>query len=213
MPPLLLSFLLAAAQAAAGAANPLPAPAADGEPSRPPERGCAWERISDADVGLRAWVQRCDFGFRKIDFRFAKGALAVRYSDGGGEVDPLVDVYPLKAGESPEAGAKRLFAEKTAGAVAARCILAPYADEFSRAPAGVERFTFVPDAAYDAELEAKGTPDEVPEPPCGDWGEAPDGIQYWEAQPGRNPRKILFVRVGQDTPLFDERTLRLLPDR
>lgn len=42
-------------------------------------------------------------------------------------------------------------------------------------------------------------------------GEAPDGIQYWEAQPASGARKILFVRVGQDQPLYDEQTLKLLP--
>ncbi|MEP6769644.1 MAG: hypothetical protein ABJC61_13305 [Acidobacteriota bacterium] len=39
-------------------------------PSRPPVPACAWETISDPAVGLAAWVQRCDLGFRKIDFLF-----------------------------------------------------------------------------------------------------------------------------------------------
>ena len=39
------------------------------------------------------------------------------------------------------------------------------------------------------------------------------GVQYWEAQPSSGARKVLFVRVGQDIPLFDEKTLRLLPAR
>ena len=202
--PLCAAVLLAAARA-------FGAPAPDAEPSRPPEKGCAWERLSDANLGLEAWVQRCDFGFRKIDFLFSKASLAIRYSDGGGSVAPLVDVYSLRPGETPESGAKRLFREKTDEALAARCVLVPYRDEFTRTPAGVERYSFVPDKAYDAELEAKGKTDGVPDPPCGDWGESPDGIGYWEAQPARNRRKLLFVRVGQDTPLFDEQTLKLLP--
>ena len=44
-------------------------------------------------------------------------------------------------------------------------------------PAGVKRYTFSPDAAYAKELKALAN-DEVPEPPCGEWGEMPDGIQY-----------------------------------
>ena len=54
----------------------------------------------------------------------------------------------------------------------------------------------------------KQNPDEVGDPQCGDFGDSPDGIQYFEVQPGA--RKVLFVRVGQDIPLFDEQTLRLL---
>ena len=54
----------------------------------------------------------------------------------------------------------------------------------------------------------KETPDDVPDNACGDFGESGDGIQYFETQDGA--RKVLFVRVGQDIPLFDEQTLRIL---
>lgn len=179
-----------------------------GGPSRPPVKGCAWEKLSDVKLGLEAWVQRCDFGFRKIDFLFTTNSLAVRFSDGGGP-DPLVDVLDLLPDETPEAGVRRLFAARTEKGLVGRCVMAPYRD--TKAPPGVKRFTFVPSAAYQKELNAKADPNEVGDPPCGEWGTAPDGIQYFEAQPASGARKVLFVRVGQDEPLFDEKTLRLLP--
>lgn len=178
-------------------------------PSRRAQNACAWEKLADAAVGLEAWVQRCDFGFRKIDFLFQGASLAVRSSDGGGP-DPLVDVLDMAPGETEKAAIQRLFAAKTSAVVARRCVIGVYRGE-SRP--GARRYTFVPDAAYQKELDAKADPDEVPEPPCGDWGDAPDGIQYFEAQPGSGARKVLFVRVGQDDPLFDEKTLRLLPPK
>jgi hypothetical protein len=58
-------------------------------------------------------------------------------------------------------------------------------------------------------LKLKADPDEVGDPACGDWGDAPDGIQYFESQPASGVAKVLFVRVGQDTPLFDDATLRI----
>lgn len=204
-----LAFVLAAATPLRAAG---PRPPKTGSPSRPAEKGCAWERLSDDSVGLAAWVQRCDFGFRKIDLRFSKSSLAIHYSDGG-ELDPLVDVYELKPGETAETGIERLYRERTEKAVAVRCVLAPYRDEFLKTPPSSRRFTFVPDKAYDRELEAAGPPDGVPDPPCGDWGDAPDGVQYWEVQAGAAARRVLFVRVGQDRPLFDEQTLRILPSR
>ena len=75
-----------------------------------------------------------------------------------------------------------MFTEKTDGKLAARCVLAPFpADRgFSKPRAGVRRFTFVPDAAYQKEIDATSSPDEVGDPPCGEWGDAPDGIQYFE---------------------------------
>ena len=37
-------------------------------PSRPADKGCKWEKLSDQKLGLEAWVERCDYGGRKIDF-------------------------------------------------------------------------------------------------------------------------------------------------
>lgn len=188
----------------------LPAFALASKPSRPPVKGCAWRQISDAALGLEAWVQRCDFGFRKIDFQVAKSSLFIRWSDGGGSTEPVIEVLDLAKGETPEAGMRRIFALHTDKKLAARCVLQPYTE--GTAPAGVKRYVFAPDAAYRKQLDAKPS-DGVPDPPCGDWGEAPDGIQYFEAQPASGARKVLFVRVGQDEPLFDDATLRLLPPR
>jgi hypothetical protein len=190
-------FFLAAALAAAAT-----------KPSRKPLKGCKWEKLSDPAAGLEVFVQRCDYGFRKIDFLIEKNALLIRYSDGG-KPDPVVEVFDLKDGETPETGIPRLFAERTNKFLVARCRLAPYRD--GKPPAGSKWFTFEPEPGYAAELRKKADPNEVGDPPCGDWGTAPDGIQYWEAQPASGVRKVLFVRVGQDTPLYDERTLRLLP--
>jgi hypothetical protein len=186
----------------------LPAGAA-GAPSRKAVKGCAWRKISDPALGLEAWVQRCDLGFRKIDFQVAKTALLIRWSDGGGTTEPVIEVLDLLPGETPEAGIRRIFTLHTDKKVAARCVLRRYTE--GTTPAGAQRFTFVPDAAYQKELDAKAkAEDGVPDPPCGEWGAAPDGIQYFEAQPASGARKVLFVRVGQDEPLFDEATLRLL---
>lgn len=182
---------------------------AEDQPSRPAEKGCAWEKLSSATLGLDAWVQRCDFGFRKIDFLIKQSSLLIRYSDGGAP-DPLVDVLPLLPGETAEAGIRRIFAAHTDGRLVKRCVLAPYRGD-SRP--GAKRYTFIADRAYRKELDAKADLNEVGEPPCGEWGDAPDGIQYFEVQPASGTRKVLFVRVGQDEPLFDEKTLRLFGGR
>jgi hypothetical protein len=176
-------------------------------PSRPPIDKCVWEQLADKTIGLAAWAQRCDFGFRQIHFEFVGNALAIKYSDGGA-ADPLVEVLDIKTGETAEAAVQRLFMEKTDKAISSRCVLAPYTE--GTMPVGVKRYTFSPDAAYAKELTALADPNEVPEPPCGDWGEMPDGIQYFEVPAGEG-RKLLFVRVGQDEPLFDEQTLQVLP--
>lgn len=198
--------LVVASCALAGPAIAADAPASS--PSRAALEHCTWERVADRKLGLAAWAQRCDFGFRKIDFVFQGSSLAQRFSDGGAP-EPVVDVFDLQPGESPEAGVKRIFGQHTGAAAARRCVPARWKQ--GKTPPGRTRTTFVPDASYAKELKRKARPDEVPDPPCGAYGEAPDGIQYFESQPQSGVTKVLFVRVGQDEPLFDEQTLTLLP--
>lgn len=178
-------------------------------PSRAPVKGCQWEKMSDSKVGLALWAQRCDFGFRKIKPLFQDSSFAIQYSDGGGGPDKLIDVIKQLADETPQATLKRFFSAHTAADVRARCMLTEYRAVGSP-PAGKQRFTFVPDEAYQKELVAKADPNEVPEPACGEWGDQPDGIQYFEVSTNSRARKLLFVRIGQDEPLFDEQTLQLI---
>lgn len=197
------------ALALALAAFALPArPAA--KPSRPAQEGCKWERFSDAGLGLAAWVQRCDLGHGKIDFLTQPGALAMRYADT--KPDRVIEVFDLQPGEAPEAGLRRLFAARSDKQTAQRCILAPYRE--GNGPAGVARYGFVPNAAYAKQLAAQNDPnDGIPEPACGEWGDVYDSIQYWETHPKSGAQRVLFVRTGQDDPMFDEQTLEILPPK
>ena len=170
-------------------------------PSRPADKDCKWEKFSNASVGLEAWVERCDYGFRKIDFVAQGKSLAMRYSDGG-KPEPVVDVFDRLPKESGEAAVTRIFAAHTEKKLAAKCVARPFRG--MKARKDVQRLTFV----LKNPKAMKPTPDgDIPDPPCGDWGDSPDGIQYFEV----HPTKIFFVRVGQDIPLFDEQTLRSIP--
>src|SRR5437764_14525044 len=80
--------------------------AAKDAPSRAPEQGCKWEKINDAALGLDVWVQRCDFGARKINLYAKANALMLHYSDGG-EDEKLVETFPLQTDEKPEAAIQR----------------------------------------------------------------------------------------------------------
>ena len=184
------------------------AQAQTGNPSRAASKGCKWERASDQRAGLAAWVERCDYGDRKIHFFIKGNALFQQYSDGG-TPDALIEVFDLEPNESAQAGVQRVYLAKTPKAESARCVIAAYTA--GKAGAGAARYTFVPNAAYAKQLNATDTSGDIPEPPCGEWGTAPDGQQFFQAWPTGKVRKILFVRIGQDEPLYDEMTLQLLP--
>ena len=182
------------------------------KPSRAADKNCNWEQINDEKLGLALWVERCDYHDRKID-HFVKGnAVMERFSDGG-EPTALIEIFDLNKGESIDEGLKRIFAEHTQDkTLVKRCELKQYRGYKEVVPPGAKRYTFLPNTAYQKEVNKKNAAnDGVPDPACGDWGDVPDGIQYFETQPGNNAHRVMFVRVGQDEPLFDEKTLRLLP--
>jgi hypothetical protein len=186
------SLLLASAALAADA------------PSRAAFEGCTWRKISDPTLGLEAWVQRCKHG---IDFAAQDHALAMLDS-ASKQPEKVIRMFDLLPGETPETGLRRIFDAQTSRKVAARCVLATYKPAAKRA--GVKRYEFVPDKAYQKALDAKRQ-DGVPDPPCGELGMQPDFAQYFEVQPASGSRKVMLIDAGQDTPLFDEETLHLLP--
>jgi hypothetical protein len=204
----LLALALLGASTSAAPAPTAPGKATADKPSRPADDGCKWERFSDPSLPLDAWVQRCHFGDRKVDVVVVDHSLAERFSDLKSAPVKMIDVFDLQPGETPEQGIRRLFAEQTDKKLAAQCVLAPY-HESGKVPAGVKRYSFVPNATLAKALKAKADPNDVPDPACGDFGDQPDAIEYWETQPANSRTRVMYVRVGQDQPLFDEATLRL----
>jgi len=177
-------------------------------PSRAADKGCTWRKLSDPDLGLEAWVQRCTYSAnRTIDFVAKDHALVMRDSDGR-EPLTVIRFFDLQPGETPEQGLRRIYAAQTDKKIAKRCVLAPYKPAAKRGD--VKRYDFVPDKAYQKQLDAVKD-DGVPDPPCGDLGTQPDSVQYFEVQPSSGSRKVMLVDAGQDIPLFDDETLRLLP--
>lgn len=176
--------------------------------SRPAVKGCQWERAASQTVGLAAWVQRCDYGHRKIQLLYKGNALVQQYSDGG-TADAVIEVFDLLPAETIENGVLRLYRARTKADTASKCVVKAYAE--GKAAPGSVRYEMVPNAQYARVVKAQANPNEVPEPPCGVWGTSADGIQYFQAWPRSDVRKVLFVRVGQDEPLFDELTLQLIP--
>jgi hypothetical protein len=209
----LFAFAMLAMPVSAIAASTPAGTALPAAPSRAAEKGCKWEKFSDAKLGLDTWVQRCDFGKRKIDFIAGDHSLNQRYSDSSGAPELVVAVLDIDPAETPEHGIQRIFAARTEKNRAAQCVLAPFHDSgglVGAEPEGVKRYTFVANHALAKALKAKADPNDVPEPACGAWGDDPDGIQYFETQSASAAlHKVLFVRVGQDEPLFDEATLRI----
>ena len=157
-------------------------------PSRAADKGCAWRKLSDSTLGLEVWVQRCTYSAnRTIDFVAKDHALVMHDSE---DREPLtvIRLFDLQPGETPEQGLRRIYAAHTDKKVAQRCVLAAYKPATKRAD--VKRYDFVPNKAYQKQLDAVAAKDDgVPDPPCGDLGTQPDSVQYFEVQPSSGSRK------------------------
>ena len=132
--------------------SPLPLHPTRRASSRHAEKGCVWQYLSDPALGLAAWVQHCDFGFRKINLVVKRSTVVQRYfnRDGSpypGEPDAVIHVFDLHEGEAVDGAVQRIFAEHAQDkADASQCVVKRYSDK--SAPSVVLRFTVVPNAAY-----------------------------------------------------------------
>lgn len=201
----LAAGLTALAALAALAAAP-PPPLA----SRPPEKGCAWKLFSSPELGLEVPCQRCDFGFRVIDFGAGKSSLYQSMADTGKKEDvyPVITMFEKKADEGPDEAIRRVAFKKLSRYQRKHCLVV--AKHVPHLGLSKSAFTISPDEAYAAKVAEKAGTD-VPPPPCGDLGESADSLTYFEFHALENPRRFAFVSAGQDTPLFDETRLRFLP--
>lgn len=201
----LAAGLTALAAFAALAAAP-PPPLA----SRPPEKGCAWNLFSSPALGLEVPYQRCDFGFRVIDFGAGKTSLFQSMRETGKKEDvfPVISMFEKKADETPDEAIRRVAFKKLSRYQRRHCSVV--ARHIPHLGLSKSAFTISPDEEY-AEKAARKAGTDVPPPPCGDLGESADTLTYFEFHAVENPRRFAFVWAGQDTPLFDEARIKFLP--
>jgi len=180
--------------------------------SRAPEKGCVWKTLSSAELGLEVRHQRCDFGYRVIEFLTLprKPILYQSLQDTGKKavLYPVVTVFTMKAKEGPDEAIRRVAMKSLSRYKRRHCqVVARYLPHLGP---GRAAFTISPDVEY-AQKALEAADGDIPEPPCGEFGELADGLTYFEFHPAENPLRFLFVDAGQDTPLFDETALKLLP--
>jgi hypothetical protein len=191
---------------AARAAEPPP-------PSRPAEEGCVWRRMTEPAVGIALWVEKCDFGFRTVDYTASakdKELFEVLHDTGiaaPDSHDPIVYMFVKKAGEPIAAAIRRVSLPSVRAERRAHCRAVPA--ERYRLPAGREAYEFAPDDEAAILKDAEG---EIPDAGCGKFGVDYDSQSYFEYHPKENPRRFAFVLFGQDEhPGFDENSLTFLP--
>ncbi len=181
--------------------------------SRPPAPGCAWATLSDPGIGLELLYQKCDVGFRTIDYETSPKDTSVYEvirdtATRRASREAVVTMFAKKEKETPEHAVERVAFSKLSFKQKRHCSVNP--KKLAFLDAGKTAFTITPDEDFAAAIARKAG-DQIPPPPCGDQGELPDGFTYFEFHADA-PTRFAFVIFGQDEhPLFDERSLKFLP--
>ena len=177
------------------------------KPSRPPSAGCAWKPWRDEQLGILMLVQECPGGNAP---KFVSANSTVRIVVPG--KNPAQSPIALEVYEKPERQKVRetidgRFKAKLSSRQKAGCEVADITEKLSLAP-GAEAWQIVPYGPYKAEA-ARQREAEPSAEVCGAYGEI-DTLQYFEYHPSESKSRYLYVRLGPDARLFDERSIRIL---
>lgn len=166
------------------------------KPSRQPYEGFVWDEVRGA--GLRLLAQR-NGSMRVMADPSLPGMVLVRdgsaspvrliqvFDIGGGGISVLTDTLSAR-GELP-VGETCRFRKIDSGR------------------AGVSRYILVPHGDYAAHVDSVSALGPVPST-CGGWGVGNSGMRYFETYDS-SPSKSVFVEIGQEMPLFDEKSIIL----
>lgn len=163
---------------------------------------CRWEWMTGAGLGV--WAEHCDL---------QTGVWALR-------ADPALPGFVLTIDGNDEVTVLQVFGKPPAADIAAilpelrqrgyipdddECVFAPA--DIRPAARTVAFYDIQPTGSRKAAFEA--TPeDEVPEPPCGDYGWSTHGVRYFMTD-SRFPDRVVYVNTGQDGLMFDPQTVTL----
>ena len=163
---------------------------------------CQWDWKTGGGLGI--WAERCDLQTGVWEPRFEASLPGFVLTIDGKDEGTILQVFdkPAEADVSailPALRAKGYIPDDD------ECVFEPAA--IRPAPRTIAFYEIKPvgsrKAAFDATPE-----DEVPEPPCGEYGWSTHGVRYFLTDT-RFPERVVYVNIGQDGTMFDDTTITL----
>lgn len=167
-------------------------------PSRPAYDGFHWDYLSGAGMGC--WVQGNAMTRLRIDPALP-GIVVIREEEPAPR--PVIRVFDL-----PDGRLETLLAQLAREPGWKRDETARFQEQACEQP-GVRRFVLVPEGAYARRMDSLMQRESVPVT-CSGWGVGNDGMRYFEIRED-HPHQALFMEIGSEAPLFDERSFRWEP--
>lgn len=181
----------------AAAASPPPQPTHSTDPDR-----CRWEW--KVGGGLGVWAERCALDTGVWELRVDEDLPGFVLTVDGVDQDVVLQEFDRPAGADVSAILPEL---RQRGYIPddGDCVFAPA--DIKPPTATVAYFDIRPTGTRKAAFEA--TPeDEVPDPPCGDYGWSTHGVRYFMTD-SRSPAHVVYINTGQDGMMFDPSTVTI----
>jgi hypothetical protein len=184
----------------------LPLAAAHAQPPMPTGSSvpgqCEWHWKSGGGVGI--WAERCDLATGVWEPRFEPSLPGFVLTVDGEDQGTILQLFD-KPEDAEISAVLPTLREKGYIPNDDECVFEPAA--IRAAPRTIAFFEIRPTGSRLQAFEA--TPeDEVPEPPCGDYGWSTHGVRYFLTDT-RFPGRVVFVDTGQDGTMFDPATITL----
>ncbi|QOY89193.1 hypothetical protein [Paludibaculum fermentans] len=174
---------------------------------RKPEPGCQWVQWESEDLGLRMSVQKCE-GRAAREFKVLNNK--IRMVNPGQEAamgNAVIEVWEKPPRQSVQEAINRRFYPKMTSRQQMGCVVTDAGEKFPLGDPNKQVFQITPNALYKSEAD-KIRESEPGAEVCGLYGEL-DQKQYFEYHPTESKIRYLFIRLGLDTPMFDERSIEL----
>ncbi|SMD43398.1 hypothetical protein SAMN00777080_1990 [Aquiflexum balticum DSM 16537] len=169
----------------------------DEMPSREPYHGLKWEKVSGA--GIEFWAQKNE----ELQVGISEtlpGAFIEKIENGQPVAIGLaIQVFDLKNGEIEDV--LEYLKDFEDWDEEELCAF----EKIESPRKGVDRYVLRPTGKALQEYEEKAANEPITTT-CGSWGMGNSGIRYFEIHQS-NPKKALFIEIGQEAPLFDENSI------
>jgi|GEM_PF-1789126 len=164
-------------------------------PSRDASGGCEWRDFDASVLHIKLLEEHCPG--QTVALKVGDSSIDEVFNSN--DYVPVIEVFKKEASETPEQALENMFIKRLGPEEQKGCKV----EESSQL--GTKNKIYIIDATdeYHTQLE-KDHPDEIISG-CGSYGFT-NGIQYFVFQDS-NPEMFVFMRIGQDVPMFDEESI------
>jgi len=163
---------------------------------------CQWEWKQGGGVGV--WAERCALDTGVWELKFEESLLGFVLTVDGNAGETVLQLFKKPADADISAILPDL---RKRGTIPddELCVFEPAA--IRAAPRTIAFFDIQPTGDRKAAFDATPS-DDVPEPPCGDYGWSTHGLRYFMTDI-RHADSVLYLNEGQDGMMFDPRTVTI----